>query len=164
MGMPRDGEAYASYQFAGADLLPSKKGSLLMFGSWKYYKGYPLEFQYCRRFSFMKLRVVLIVAFGMCAIVEAAEARTLRSTRTNVCSGGFCADVTRIIDEGRNQRGVSIVLKSWPRSEFRNLRCQNGAQWRGVGGTCFPSHTVSVQACTSPVIGRSRCSSWVVFR
>ena len=109
--------------------------------------------------------IVLSVAAAALAVSSGpGEARRLESTQTNVCSGGFCADVTRIVWTTSQKRAIAIHLRSWPRSEFRNLRCENGAQWQGVSGTCGSGTTVSVQACTRSTFGRSRCGAWVIYR
>ena len=108
--------------------------------------------------------ILSVAAVALTGSTGPSEARRLSSTQTNVCTGGFCADVTRIVWTNSQKRAIAIHLRSWPRSDHRNLRCENGAQWQGVSGTCGNGATVSVQACTKPTFGRSRCAPWVVFR
>lgn len=107
--------------------------------------------------------VILIGAALLVVEIATASARTLSNTRTNVCRSGFCADVTTETRDSPQAVFTSVRLRAWPRSTHRNLRCADGRQVQGGSIRCS-GRAVSVQACTKPTIGRSRCSSWVAFR
>jgi hypothetical protein len=110
----------------------------------------------------MKISIVLAAALAL-VFVSAASAQDHRSnTRTNICKSGFCADVTQETITSRNQRFTAVRLHSWPSSTHRNLRCQDGRQVEGSSIRCT-GRSVLVQACKKPLIGRSKCGSWVSF-
>jgi len=110
----------------------------------------------------MKISFVLAAALAF-VFVSAASAQDHKSnTRTNICKSGFCADVTEETITSRNQRFTSVRLHSWPSSTHRNLRCQDGRQVQASSIRCT-GHSVLVQACKKPLIGRSKCGAWISF-
>jgi|SRR5215475_6739030 len=110
----------------------------------------------------MKISIILAAALTV-VFGSAASAQDHKSnTRTNICKNGFCADVTEEIVISRNQRFTSVRLHAWPSSTHRNLRCQDGRQVEGSSIRCT-GRSVLVQACKKPLIGRSKCGSWVSF-
>ena len=114
----------------------------------------------------MKSVSLLTAAVALSLVwLAAGSARAEKSsTRTNVCISGFCADVSAVI-RGRN-RYTQIVLRSWPRSDHRNLRCPDGYQIKTdhVQERICLGRYIMVQACTKPTFGTSRCGAWVTFQ
>lgn len=106
----------------------------------------------------------LLAGLVLCQTHDTVQARQQRSTHTDVCIGQFCADVTRIKYSGNPQQVfIEVVVRRSPASDFVNMRCENGHQVRNLVIFC-PGRSVAVQACSKPVIGRSRCGAWVIYR
>ena len=115
----------------------------------------------------MRALVATIFAAGTLMVgagMSGAMAQSTKSTRTNVCKAGFCADVTTEKTTRPPQIFTTVWLRSTPGGDRLNMRCPNGQQVEGRGELMCAGRQVSVQSCRKSMFGSSRCGPWVVFQ
>jgi hypothetical protein len=110
-------------------------------------------------------RTAVVFSLLMLGIgTSGALAQSTKSTRTNVCKAGFCADVTTEKSTNPQQIFTTVSLRSAPDGDRLNMRCPNGQQNENIWYLMCAGRQISVQVCRKSMFGRSVCGPWVVFQ